>query len=194
MRPCSPLGAPGAPHRRPRTEAGLTAIEILVTLAILGVLAGLASPHFLRMMERWQVQQAIDALTATLYFARAEALQRGGRIAIQKTPQNTDGCTQALTNQEWGCGWFVFEDSNNDGRWQKTETKLHTTPPMGRVDVIHSSGGIAIKVDRFGKMSGLNAKGFIVSPLSDGVASPATRGLCMASGGRIRVTEQVPCT
>lgn len=184
--PCRPR--PPRPHPQ-----GLTTVELLLTLGILGLLAGLAAPGFGRLMDRWQVQQSVDALRATLYLARSEAIKRGGRIGIQKNPNLTEGCTQAQTNEEWGCGWFVFEDANNDGKWQKTEAKLHGTAPPTRVTVIHRSGGSSIRVDRFGKMSGLNAKGFTVSPTSEGVASTATRGLCMATGGRIRITEEVPC-
>lgn len=193
------MHCPQPPHRPQwcshgcRTPQGLTAVELLTTLSILGLLAGLAAPSFGRMMDRWQVQQTVDGLQSTLYFARSEAIKRGGRVGIQKTANLTEGCTLAKTNQEWGCGWFVFEDLNSDGKWQKTEAMLHRVAAPGRVAVIHQSGGTGIRVDRFGKMSGLNAKGFTVSPAQEGLSSPATRGLCMASGGRIRITSEVPC-
>lgn len=183
---------PGLPPLHGHSR-GMTLIELLMTLGILGLLAGLAAPNFGQLMDRWHVQHTIDALQSTLYLARTEAIRRGGRIGIQKTAHLTEGCALAKTNEEWGCGWFVFEDLNSDGKWQKAETKLHHIAPSGRVAVLHRSGGTSIRVDRFGKMSGLNAKGFTVSPLGEGVSSPATRGLCMASGGRIRITAEVPC-
>lgn len=153
----------------------------------------MAAPSFGRLLDRWHVQHSVDALQSTLYLARSEAIKRGGRIGIQKTANLTNGCALAKTNEEWGCGWFVFEDLNSDGKWQKAEALLHSVPPSGRVAVLHRSGGASIRVDRFGKMSGLNAKGFTVTPAQDGLSSAATRGLCMASGGRIRITEEVPC-
>lgn len=177
----------------PGPAQGLTTVELLTTLGILSVLAGLAGPSFGRLMDRWHVQQTVDALQSTLYLARTEAIKRGGRVGIQKVAHLTEGCTLAKTNEEWGCGWFVFEDLNSDGKWQKSEAKLHHIAASGRVAVLHRSGGTGIRVDRFGKMSGLNAKGFTVSPLQEGLSSSATRGLCMASGGRIRITAEVPC-
>lgn len=183
---------PGRPPLAYQAQ-GLTMVELLMTLGILGLLAGLAAPSFGRLMDRWHVQQTIDALQSTLYLARTEAIKRGGRVGIQKVANLTEGCTLAKTNEEWGCGWFVFEDLNSDGKWQKTEAKLHHIAPSGRVEVLHRSGGTGIRVDRFGKMSGLNAKGFTVSPVEEGLSSSATRGLCMASGGRIRITAEVPC-
>ena len=46
----------------------------------------------------------------------------------------------------------------------------------------------------WGVIQSFIAKGFIFSPEPAGISSPATRGICMSSGGRIRVIEEVPCT
>ena len=132
-------------------------------------------------------------MKSTLYYARSEAIKRGGHIGVQKNA-NAAGCTLASTNQEWGCGWFVFVDSDGNGKWGNGEEILQLTPPFNNIHVMHSSGGTAIKVDRYGKMSGLNAKGFSFAPYPEGITSPATRGICMSSGGRIQVIEDVPCS
>ena len=172
---------------------GFTLPEVLITVAILGVLAALAAPSFQPLIEKWRVQQTLESMRSTLYYARSEAIKRGGRIGIQKNPKTTPGCALAETNQEWGCGWFVFVGSDDNGKWKSGEEILQTVSIPANTDVIHKSGGISIRVDRYGMMSGLNAKGFIFSPSSTGISSPATRGICMASGGRIRVIEDVPC-
>ena len=172
---------------------GFTAIELMVAVSIVAILIALAGPSFTLLIERWRVRDATNAMTDTLYLARAEAIKRGGRIGIQKNPKTTPGCALANTNQEWGCGWFVFVDSDDNGKWKSGEEILQTVSIPANTDVIHKSGGISIRVDRYGMMSGLNAKGFIFSPSSTGISSPATRGICMASGGRIRVIEDVPC-
>ena len=194
FRRCSlplPLPSRTAVYRRVR---GFTLLEVMVVLAILGVLAAIAGPSFTPLIERWRVRQAVESMTSTLYYARSEAIKRGGGVVIQKNPKTTPGCTLAGTNEEWGCGWFVFLDANGNGNWNSKEEILQTVSAPPKTDVIHKSGGISIKVDRYGMMSGLNAKGFIFSPEPAGISSPATRGICMASGGRIRVTEVVPCS
>ena len=174
--------------------AGFTTIELMVTVSIIAMLMAIAAPSFTLLIERWRIRDATNAMIDTLYLARAEAIKRGGRVGIQKIPKTAPGCKLANTNQEWGCGWFIFEDSNSDGKWQVTEAKLQTITTHANVNVIHKSGGVSIKVDRYGMMSGLNAKGFILSPEPAGISSPATLGICMASGGRIRVIEDVPCS
>lgn len=174
--------------------AGFTAIELMVTVSIVAILAALAGPSFKFLVERWRVRDAVEAMRNTLFIARSEAMKRGGGIGIQKLPKTTPGCNLANTAKEWGCGWFVFEDVNDDGKWQSTEARLQTVTTPANINVIHKSGGASIKVNHYGMMSGLNAKGFIFAPEPAGISSPATRGLCMSSGGRIRVIEDVPCS
>ncbi|MDD2690409.1 MAG: GspH/FimT family pseudopilin [Simplicispira sp.] len=176
----------------PKTR-GFTLIETMVVTAIVAVLAALAAPSFGTTIDRWRVRQAVESMTSTLYYARSEAIKRGGWIGIQKNPKTTPGCTLAETSQEWGCGWFVFIDSDNNGKWKDGEEILQTFNTPANVNVMHSSGGTNIKVDRYGMMSGLNLKGFTFSPVPTGVSSPATRTICMASGGRIRVLEEASC-
>lgn len=174
--------------------SGFTAIELMVVVSIVAILAALASPSFTPLIERWRVREALEAMQSTLYLARSEAIKRGGRVGIQKMPKTTPGCLLANTNEEWGCGWFVFADENQDGKWQATEERIQTIHTPTKTNVIHKGGGQSIKVDRYGLMSGLNAKGFIFSPEPAGISSSATQGLCMSSGGRIRVIKEVPCT
>ncbi len=175
-------------------QRGFTVIEVMVTISILAVLIALAAPSFTLLIERWRVRDTVEAMISTLYLARAEGIKRGGRVGIEKIPKTAPGCKLANTNEEWGCGWFIFEDSNSDGKWQATEVKIQTVTTKANVNVIHKSGGTSIKVDRYGMMSGLNAKGFIFAPEPSGISSPATQGICMSSGGRIRVIKEVPCT
>lgn len=186
------------PNRRIRVhhqaETGFTAIELLVTVAVVAILAALAAPSFKPLIDRWRVRDALESMQSTLYLARSEAIKRGGRVAIQKLPNVPASCSLAGTNEEWGCGWFIFADDNSDGKWQATETRIRTISTPANTNVIHQGGGQSIKVDRYGMMSGLNAKGFVFSPEPDGVSSSATQGLCMSSGGRIRVIKEVPCT
>lgn len=172
---------------------GFSLVEMMVAVGILAILAALASVSFQPLIEKWRVQQAVENMKSTLYLARSEGIKRGGNIGIEKI-KNSAGCSLAGTNQEWGCGWFVFVDADGNGKWKAGEETLQTVTTPTNVNVRHTSGGTNIKVDRYGKMSGLNAKGFVFSPEPAGISSPATRGLCMASGGRIRVIEDIPCS
>ena len=182
MAPLSPL------------SRGFTSIELMVVAAILGVLAMLAGPQFTALIERWRVRDTTESMVSTLYYARSEAIKRGGKIGIEKLPNGTAGCQLAGTKQDWGCGWVVFVDSNGNGKKDASEEVLQTTPTPRNINVTHQSGAADISVNSLGKMDGLNAKGFAISPEPAGISSPATRGICVAAGGRIRIIEDVPCS
>jgi type IV fimbrial biogenesis protein FimT len=177
------------PRAAPR---GFTAIELLVVIAILGILAALAAPSFIGLTERWRVRDASEAMVSTVYLARAEAMRRGGGIVVRKNP-NRDGCSLAKTNADWGCGWFVFHDLNNNNRLDANEEVLRTYPGASGTDVTHTRGGEFFSVNRNGIVGSLNVRGFAISPNRTGISSPATRSVCVASGGRVRIIEEVSC-
>ena len=92
---------------------GVTAIELMVVVAIIAVLAALAGPSFTPLIERWRVRDAAETLTSSIYYARSEAIKRGGNIIIIKNP-NSGACTTADKNTQWGCGWRIFFDANGN--------------------------------------------------------------------------------
>lgn len=168
-------------------QLGFTAIELMVVVSIVAVLAALAAPSFAPTIERFRVRQAVEEMTATLYFARSEAIKRGGNITVIKTDLSSD-CPQATSATEWGCGWRVFVDTNNNGTQQSGEETIQTSPVVSSVNVVNTnnSGSTRFSVDRWGQINGLGAQGFRFVPTNTGISSPNVTVLCVSSGGRIR--------
>ena len=183
------------PHRYSQTYLrGFTLIEVMVVVAILAVLATLAAPSFTPIIERWRVRQAVEQLQSTLYYARSEAIKRGGQVAIQKLPTNTNGCTITTVKTDWGCGWFVCEDTNGNGACASAEPVLQRYDAPANLDITRKGGAETIKINRWGLVDGTYLS-FSFVPKGKSTSNPATRGLCMSSGGRIRITppEETPC-
>ena len=173
---------------------GFTAIELMVVVSIIAILAALAAPSFTPLIESWRVRQATEQLQSTLHYARSEAIKLGGRVAIQKIPNNTNGCTTASGTRDWDCGWNVCEDTNNNGACNASEPILQRVDAPSKVQISRTGGGASIKLNRWGLVDG-TWLGFSLVPLDKGTSHPGARGLCMSSGGRIRIVppEDIPC-
>lgn len=170
-----------------RPSYGFTAIELMVVVAIVAILAALAGPSFRDLMDGFRVRAATEELTNTIYYARSEAIKRGGFVSVRKN------CGTG-TVQEWQCGWIVFTDANDDGILNGTDSILQTYPIQTGVNVMHIRNSAFYKVDRWGQIGGLGAASFGITPEPLGVASRHATALCLSSGGRIKVTkETVAC-
>lgn len=181
------------PSSHLRTSRGFTAIELMVTVAILAILAGIAAPSFNPLIERWRIRQASEELQSTFYFARSEAVKRGGRIIIQRK-SDTDNCTEAsISTDLWSCGWVVFADLGNDGKLSSGQ-ELQNTPPPAKVSIKFTSAANGdaslsdpIKVDRWGQLSsgGLTNFAFRLTP-NDSSNSSSAASVCINSSGHIK--------
>ncbi|MEG1769628.1 MAG: GspH/FimT family pseudopilin [Comamonas sp.] len=181
-----------------RRAAGLTLVEILVTLSIVALLTTLAVPSFKPLLDRWRVRQVEGAVTDVIRLGRTEAIKRGGNVVIQKMDNTTDNCVTAPRTTDWGCGWRLFVDSDGNGRYtQGEEVLLNARVPagMGVTHVLGAAGSDAdaIAINRWGNMDGINAKSFIVYPYAEGTGSKAARTLCVSAGGRINGKAGATC-
>jgi len=174
---------------------GFTSIELMVVTGIVAVLAALAGPSFTLMIETWRVRDAMESLRSTLMLARSETIKHGGQVAIQKLPNNTNGCTSASGTRDWDCGWIVCHDTNNNGTCNASEPVLQRISTPSKVQVTRTGGGASIKINRWGLVDGAWL-GFSLVPLNKTTTHPGARGVCMTSGGRIRILlpEAIPCT
>ena len=91
---------------------GFTLVELLVTVAIIGISLTLGVPAFKDTIRNSVLTSVINEFVASLNFARSEAVKRGVFVTVRKTNTSSD---DAVWGSGWEGGWQVFTDVNSNG-------------------------------------------------------------------------------
>jgi type IV fimbrial biogenesis protein FimT len=100
-------------YSRPRNTSnqlnrGFTLVELMITLAIMAILATVAVPSFRQVIASTRLSAATNELLAALNQAKSEAIRSGNRVTLCPS---TDAAT-CLTagNSNFANGWIIFHD------------------------------------------------------------------------------------
>ncbi len=103
-------------------DAGFTLLELMVTVAVLAILAAIALPNFQGVLRANRVATASNDLLAALSLARSEAIKNthGAGVCASTAGTACDGAT-------WAEGWLVWADTNGNQLFDGSETVLKYT-------------------------------------------------------------------
>ena len=137
---------------------GFTLIELIVTVAMIGILAATAGPELADFMKRNKATTQTNYFVRSLNFARSEAAKRVSSvtICIGNTAQNA--CS-AVPN--WENGWIVFVDNNADAVIDGGETIINVNNEVTGDTTIRSTQHVS-SITYLGDGSTLNAGTFRV--------------------------------
>ncbi len=101
-----------------RLSKGFTLLELMVTVAVVAVLASVAFPSFQSSIRSNRAATAHNELIGLVNLARSDAIRnnRGGGVCGSSTGSSCDG--------QWGRGMMAFSDSNGDNAFSNGETVL----------------------------------------------------------------------
>jgi type IV fimbrial biogenesis protein FimT len=102
-------GMQGSRRRRAR---GVTLVEQIMAVAILAVLAGIASPSLASFVRRQRVQSAQMDFLEALGYARGEAVLVRTRVLFCPS-RDRKRCSN---ESRWDSGWLVGIDRNHDNQ------------------------------------------------------------------------------
>ena len=126
------LGKRNTPTAGCSRQAAMTAIELLIVVAVIGLLLLVAVPGSSMLIERYRLSAASNDLARGLTLARTEAIQRGSTVRLCPS---VDG-RACLTDGDWSRGWLVFSDGNADGIVQDIELIEAFDGPAADVRII----------------------------------------------------------
>jgi prepilin-type N-terminal cleavage/methylation domain-containing protein len=93
-----------------RKQHGFTMTEIVMVMAIIGILGAFAVPSFLAWLPGYKLKSAVRDLQGHLQTAKYEAIQRGGNVSVNFTPPPPCGCVN--------CYQIFVDDVPVDRVWQ----------------------------------------------------------------------------
>ena len=114
---------------------GFTVIELLVVVAILSILMGVAAPSLRDLLMNATVTSQANDLMSAFATARSEAIRRGVRTAICTSTNGT-----SCTNSNWHEGWIVFTDADANGAVDAGSPPLKVQPTTDGQNTLTSAG------------------------------------------------------
>lgn len=124
------------PAFRSKESRGFSLIELLVTVAVVSILAGVAVPSFGALISDTKISTAINRFTSTVRYARSESTKRAAPISI--CARATD--TTCGTN--WSNGWIVYLDDESVGTLltlDSTDQILRINGPSNASSIVASA-------------------------------------------------------
>ena len=177
--------------KRNNCLTGFTLIELMITLAVLGVLMAIALPSLNGFVASNQLSSDVNSFVGLANYARSEAIARNQDVVI--CPR-TDGAITCANDQFWGQYELqMFVDVNGNGQRNVADVLLKTIPAVdttasirrltrvGGAGVIRfSAAGMSQTPHRFDI--------FAVNAGDAAYESRYGRSICNSRPGRARVT------
>ena len=159
-----------------RRARGLTLIELLVAVALLGLIAALGVPSLSGVLERQQAMLLADRFAAARATARALAMtERRGVMIVPRGP-------------DWRDGWQVCVDYDDDEHCGSSDRTVQQSAPAPPRALLQWSSGTAANDIRFAPVGYSRRKtgGFVAGTMRITVGN-TIRLVTLSAQGRVRL-------
>lgn len=171
---------------------GFTVLELMIAVAVLGILLGVGVPSFNAIMRQNRLAGQTNDFLAAAAMARSEAVKRGTLVSL--CPAAADGSDACSGDDAWSNGWLVFVDEGVAGvinddtdlviqRWPAAaEQRINITNPDTNFISYRNDGATTLGLG--------NRATFTVAPERNYCADPlGARSVVVSAAGRVNVTR-----
>lgn len=131
---------------RRRYGSGFSLVELMVTLAVVSILLGVAVPSYQSFVASTAVTSAANDLVAAINIARSEALKRDGIVTVQALD---------TSSKDFADGYCVVLDAPGNC----TGALRQFTVGSDEITLVISGGYSSVSFDGLGGLSGTSGEG-----------------------------------
>jgi type IV fimbrial biogenesis protein FimT len=113
-----------------RAQPGFTLLELMVVLAIAGVLMAIGIPSMRDFIRNSRITSAANDVMAALHFTRSEAIKRRMPVTLCTSASAVTDPNPACAASPFLTGWIAFVDTNQSGQRDAGEVVLLQREPM----------------------------------------------------------------
>jgi type IV fimbrial biogenesis protein FimT len=168
---------------------GFTLVELMVTVAIAGLVVALGAPSFLQVIARHAIQSQAEELQDAVRVGRNEAMKRSGPVILCRTDPATPGHC-AGSGGSWQT-WILFADVPRSGVFAAGDPLLRQHVEVSsRMSVSSDASSVRFEATGIAHADGGGAA-FLLVPAgrlaTSGTARALTRRVCVTPRGEVAI-------
>jgi type IV fimbrial biogenesis protein FimT len=178
---------------RPLRQRGVTLIEMMIAIAILGILLALGMPSYRAWIQNSQIRTAAESILAGLQLARNQAVHRNAAVRFQFTDSVDAGCGLSTTVPNWVVSMDDPTGSCNAAPSDTVAPRIIQTRATaeGSRNVVIAATASAISFNGLGRLVGGNTLTVNIDVPDTILANADSRDLrvIVTGGGQIRMCD-----